>query len=79
MTDLIPAAPGWYVHFQGDDDRELEPVIAWKAEPDHEGSPTLLPVLPDLRGVTPWLVSAQRFAEFNLKVVYRPNHDPAND
>ncbi|MFH9012658.1 hypothetical protein ACH4C6_14870 [Streptomyces sp. NPDC017943] len=79
MTDLIPAAPGWYVHFQGDGAGELEPVIAWQPDTDHEGNPTLLPILPDSRGITPWLVPAQRFAEFELKVVYRPNHDPAEE
>jgi hypothetical protein len=75
VSDLIPAAPGWYLETAGD----LEPVIAWTPAIDSEGKDTLLPFVPDNRGITPWLVTEDFIKKFNGKVVYLPNHDPATD
>ncbi|MFD1660003.1 hypothetical protein ACFSL4_17820 [Streptomyces caeni] len=75
MTDLIPAAPGWYV----DADGELEPVIAWTTATNSEGDNTVLPLVPDNRGLTPWLVNENFIKEFNCKIVYLPNYDPAEE
>ena len=72
MTNPIPAAPGWYVEIDGD----LDPVIAWVPVADSDGNGTLLPLVPDNRGHTPWLVSEDFLKEFNVRIVYRPNHDP---
>lgn len=75
MTNLIPAAPGWYV----DTDGTLDPVIAWNLSTNSEGDDTLLPYVPDNRGITPWLVKESFIKEFNSTIVYLPNHDPATD
>ena len=72
MPDLIPAVPGWYV----DTDGALDPVIAWTRAINSEGDDTLLPVVPDGRGLTPWLVSEGFLKEFNGQIVYLPKHDP---
>lgn len=75
MADLIPATPGWYL----DTDGNLDPVIAWAHTTNSQGDDILLPLVPDNRGVTPWLVKESFIKEFNCRVVYRPNHDPATD
>lgn len=75
MTDLIPAAPGWYLDTAGD----LDPVIAWTTAINSEGDVTLLPLVPDGHGITPWLVKEGFFKEFNCRVVYRPNYAPGAD
>jgi hypothetical protein len=80
VTDLIPAAPGWYALYNpGDDsnDGDLIPVIAWQPGTDDEGNDVLLPVLADFCGVPPRATSADHFAELNIELLYRPNHDPA--
>lgn len=73
MTGFIPAAPGWYVDTDGD----LDPVIAWLPATSPEGDDTLLPLVPDGRGLTPWVVNAKFIKDFNCRITYLPNHDPA--
>jgi hypothetical protein len=79
MTDLIPAAPGWYLKADGD----LSPVIAWEPgvqyTPDGEDPPVLLPYIANGPGLAPSLVPAESFERVKWEVVYLPNHDPATD
>ncbi|MFD9445912.1 hypothetical protein ACFWBR_35040 [Streptomyces sp. NPDC060006] len=81
MTNLIPAAPGWYL--KTDDDPDLIPVIAWEPGVQHTNDGTdpdvLLPYIPNGPGLAPSLVRAPAFERANWEVVYLPNHDPAND
>ncbi|WP_030606291.1 hypothetical protein [Streptomyces achromogenes] len=79
MTDLIPAAPGWYLKTDGD----LDPVIAWQPGVQHTsagGDPTvLLPYIANGPGLAPSLVSAESFERVGWEVVYLPSYDPAAD
>lgn len=79
MSDLIPAAPGWYVR-EVDEDGEasLDPVIAWQASTDTDGEPALLPFVDGGPCTTPLLLTAASFEDFSRSIVYRPNHDPGN-
>ncbi|MGX1120674.1 hypothetical protein RKD37_006037 [Streptomyces ambofaciens] len=79
MSDLIPAAPGWYLEGRDEDGRWLEPIIAWTPGIDLNGDDSLFPYVPGGPGGTPLLIDAQSFKDFSRDVLYRPNHDPAND
>lgn len=74
MSNLIPAAPGWYLRSEAA--AETIPVIAWVPSSDGD-SPTLLPFVPDGRGCSPTLIDLQGMAEQEWEAVYLPNHDPA--
>ncbi|MFC8415701.1 hypothetical protein [Streptomyces coelicoflavus] len=81
MTDLIPAAPGWYL--KTDDDPALEPIVGWmpstSTDPDGTLGHILLPYIANGPGLPPSLVPNRSFRSSNWEAVYRPNHDPAND
>ena len=81
MTNLIPAAPGWYV--KTGDDRALEPVIAWEPgiqyTSDGEDPTVLLPYIPNGPGLAPSLIPAESDERVGWQVVYLPNHDPAQE
>ncbi|MFD6887151.1 hypothetical protein [Streptomyces sp. NPDC059957] len=78
MTDLIPAAPGWYVHETVDHEIGLDPVIAWYASTDHNGDLILLPYVNGGMHQPPILLTPESFKEWRRHIVYRPNHDPGN-
>lgn len=71
MTDLIPAAPGWYLHSRAVG--ATDPVIAWMPATEADGSPTLLPFVPNGRGYPPTLVTAKVMEDCEWEIVYRPN------
>lgn len=77
MTDLIPAAPGWYV--QSRTLGAIDPVIAWTTAPDLDGGTVLLPYVPAGRGFPPEPLDLKAFPRDLWEVVYLPNHDPATD
>ncbi|MEV7387204.1 hypothetical protein [Streptomyces sp. NPDC091215] len=76
MTDLIPAAPGWYVHSTliG----ATDPVIAWSPT-TNDGNAALLPYVPNGPGYVPILLTAEQMSDGEWSVVYRPNYDPATE
>jgi hypothetical protein len=78
MSDLIPAAPGWYLRSEPGD--ATLPIIAWLPSADGD-APTLLPFVPDNRGCSPTLINLaapeERAQEW--QVVYLPNHDPQRE
>ena len=76
MTDLIPAAPGWYVHEIDDGEESFDPVIAWKPATDSDGDDILLPYVDAGTGFPPFALTADSFKHCNRSVVYRPAHDP---
>ncbi|MER6199816.1 hypothetical protein ABT234_20905 [Streptomyces sp. NPDC001586] len=77
MTDLIPAAPGWYV--ESDLIEALDPVVAWSPTVDSNETPVLLPYVDGGVGFPPFRLSLKDFDEGEWRTVYRPNHDPAQD
>lgn len=77
MSDLIPAAPGWYVHSRTLG--AIDPVIAWVRAVDLDGGAVLLPYVPAGRGFPPEVIDLKAFPRDEWSVVYRPNHDPATD
>lgn len=77
MSDLIPAAPGWYVRSRNLD--ATDPVIAWTPAVDSDGGAILLPYVPAGRGYPPEVLDLKAFPRHEWEVVYLPNHDPAVD
>lgn len=79
MSNLIPAAPGWYVRETDEEEGDVgyDPVIAWLAASDTDGEPTLLPFVDGGSYSPPLLLTAEAFKAFGRCVVYRPNRDPA--
>ncbi|QJS13219.1 hypothetical protein HKX69_30035 [Streptomyces argyrophyllae] len=77
MSEIIPAAPGWYVRTP--DDPTLEPVLAWQTAVQHtrDGSDTgvLLPYIPNSAGRAPSLIPAESFERSQWEVVYLPETD----
>lgn len=74
MNELIPATPGWYVQ---EPDGSLDPVIAWKAVTADDGESALLPYLDGGSGYVPYVMSTGAIRDLQARIVYRPNHDPA--
>lgn len=77
MSDLIPAASGWYVRSRALG--AIDPVVAWTTAPDLEGSTVLLPYVPNGRGYPPEVLDLKAFPRDEWEVVYLPNHDPATE
>lgn len=77
MSDLIPAAPGWYV--QSRTLGAIDPVIAWTPAVDLEGSTVLLPYVPAGHGFPPEVLDLKAFPRDTWEVVYLPNHDPGEE
>ncbi|MFJ4867778.1 hypothetical protein [Streptomyces sp. NPDC088757] len=73
MTDLIPAAPGWYL--KTNDDPALEPIIAWSPSTGSDGDPILLPYIVNGPGMPPSLIPRDSYEGSGWHAVYRPNHD----
>jgi hypothetical protein len=76
VTDLIPAAPGWYVEETDDSETCLDPIIAWKPGLGSDGDDILMPFVDGGPGCLPFALTEESFAYFARRVVYRPNHDP---
>lgn len=77
MSELIPAAPGWYVRSRNLD--ATDPVIAWTPAVDPDGSTVLLPYVPGGCGYPPEVLGLKEFPGHDWEVVYLPNYDPATD
>ncbi|MFD5862612.1 hypothetical protein [Streptomyces chartreusis] len=77
MSDLIPAAPGWYV--QSRTLGALDPVIAWTTAPDLDGGTVLLPYVPAGRGFPPEVLDLKAFPRDEWQVVYLPTYDPGEE
>lgn len=75
MTDLIPAASGWYIRSLD----VIDPVIAWAPTVDSDGEAILLPYVPDGPGYPPQALDLKSFPQHAWEVVYLPNYDPAAD
>lgn len=82
MTEsrIIPAAPGWYLE-ETDEGGEvsLDPVIAWKATTGKDGDDILLPFVDNSPGFAPFAHTEDSFTALDRHIVYRPNHDPAEE
>ncbi|MEU7380944.1 hypothetical protein AB0A91_13215 [Streptomyces sp. NPDC042207] len=78
MTNVIPAAPGWYVHETDDEDKSvsLDPVIAWKVATAEDGEDILLPFVDAGSYCPPFALTEESFRAFSRHVVYLPNHNP---
>ncbi|MDK1344172.1 hypothetical protein QNO09_12835 [Streptomyces sp. 378] len=78
MSDLIPAAPGWYLKA----DADLTPVVAWQPgtqyTSDGVAPAVLLPYIANGPGLAPSLVPAESFERVEWEVVYLPNYDPGS-
>jgi hypothetical protein len=85
MTNLIPAAPGWYVaetsvvteNGERLQFRTRRPVIAWHVV-DHE-SGALLPIVPNPRAGVVQATVRLDMGTADRRLFYHPNHDPATD
>lgn len=75
-TQIIPAAPGWYVHETDGDGESLDPVVAWKVATDKDGDDVLLPFVDAGPGYPPFALTEDSFQFCNRRIVYRPSHDP---
>lgn len=69
MSNLIPAAPGWYL--RSETAGATLPIIAWAPGADGD-APTLMPFVPDGRGYSPTLMWPTTLKEEEWQVVYLP-------
>ncbi|WP_217169622.1 hypothetical protein [Streptomyces sp. AC512_CC834] len=76
MTNLIPAAPGWYLVSHIDGSRHLDPIIAWSPAADLDGGAVLLPYVNGGHGFPPEIADLKSFKQLGRSVVYFPNYDP---
>lgn len=74
MNQTISAAPGWYITY--DDDPALSEIVAWKTTTNRTGDQILLPYTEQGPGYPPHLTTEATMQELNIRIVYRPNHDP---
>jgi hypothetical protein len=77
MSDLIPAAPGWYLVSHIGDTPDYDPIIAWSRATDLEGGAILLPWINGGRGFPPEVADLKSFERYERHVDYLPNRDPA--
>lgn len=79
MTEIIPAAAGWYLEETDDGETTLDPVIAWKVATNEDGEDILLPYVDGGPGFPPFAHTEESFKGLGRCIVYRPSHDPASE
>ena len=79
MTDLIPAAPGWYVRETDGETVTLDPIVAWKPHTDSDDDPVLLPMVGGGPKAPVILLDTDQLDHWDRTIVYRPKHDPGNE
>lgn len=74
MTDLIPAAPGWYLRETDGHAVVLDPIIAWRPAVDVDGDDILLPFVSGGPKTPAILMDQDALTHWDRTIVYRPSH-----